>query len=402
MSSNLIARSRHFEPDATVRATARGALTPPRAAVNFADMAEPLPVLASKTARNALVIIAVIVTGAALRWMADILNPLLLAVFLLVMVDGLARVIRRRLPALPGGAAIGAAIVISMALFGLSAFVVAENASGFIGQLATFTPKLNLRIHDVARLFGVAAPTLDQLLAGLDPTKYLGTVAAALQDFASSAVLVLIYLGFLIASRHAFERKAVRLFRERDSRHEALEVFLRVRDGIERYLWIQTVTGLIIAAASWAVMMVVGLDNAFFWAFLIFIVNYVPIVGAAAGIALPALFALLQFDGYAQAGVLLAALWLITFVVGNIILPRMQGDSLNMDPVIVLLSLAFWGAIFGLPGMFLSTPLTVLVMVILVQFEGSRWIAILLSADGEPQGMSRAHAAPDEVTPATG
>jgi predicted PurR-regulated permease PerM len=213
--------------------------------------------------------------------------------------------------------------------------------------------------------------------------------------------LVLIYLGFLIASRHAFERKAVRLFREREDRQEALAVFLRVRDGIERYLWIQTVTGLMIAAASWAVMALLGLDNAFFWAFLVFVVNYVPIVGAAVAIVLPPVFALVQFDGYGRAAIMLGALWLITFLVGNIVLPRMQGKSLNMDPVVVLLSLAFWGAIWGLPGMFLSTPLTVLAMVILAQFDGSRWIAVLLSADGDPLGLSRAgEASPDAEHPA--
>jgi hypothetical protein len=75
----------------------------------------------------------------------------------------------------------------------------------------------------------------------------------------------------------------------------------------------------------------------------------------------------------------------------------MQGDSLNMDPLVVLLSLAFWGALWGITGMFLSTPLTVLVMVILAQFEGSRWIAILLSANGDPQGLGRgSRRSPDE------
>ena len=170
---------------------------------------------------------------------------------------------------------------------------------------------------------------------------------------------------------------------------------------MERYLWIQTVTGLIIAVASWVVMIAVGLENALFWAFLIFIVNYVPIVGAAAAIVLPALFALVQLDGYMRALLLLAGLWAITFVVGNILLPRMQGDSLNLDPLIVLLSLAFWGALWGLTGMFLSTPLTVLAMVILAQFEGSRWIAVLLSADGDPQKLGRGFdRSPDEAAPA--
>ena len=101
---------------------------------------------------------------------------------------------------------------------------------------------------------------------------------------------------------------------------------------MERYLWIQTITGVIIAVGSWMVMALVGLDNAVFWAFLIFVVNYIPIVGAVAAIVLPAIFAWVQFDGFARALVVLAGLGSITFVVGNILLPRMQGDSLNMGP----------------------------------------------------------------------
>jgi predicted PurR-regulated permease PerM len=217
--------------------------------------------------------------------------------------------------------------------------------------------------------------------------QYAGAIAQALLNFGSTAVLVLIYLGFLIASRHAFERKTIKLFASREARHDALNVSLHVRNAIGRYLWIQTVTGAIIAAGSFAVMMLVGLEHAFFWAFLVFALNYIPILGAVAAIALPALFALLQFGQWTEALAILGGLFAIAFVVGNIVLPRMQGDSLNMDPLIVMLSLAFWGTIWGLPGMFLSTPLTVLTMVILAQFDGSRWIAILLSGDGDPQAL---------------
>jgi AI-2 transport protein TqsA len=78
----------------------------------------------------------------------------------------------------------------------------------------------------------------------------------------------------------------------------------------------------------------------------------------------------------------------IQFLVGNVVLPRMQGDSLNIDPVMVLLSLAFWGAIWGVPGMFLSTPLTVAVMVILAQYPATRKAAVLISANGAPQGVT--------------
>jgi predicted PurR-regulated permease PerM len=354
--------------------------------------------LTSATARNALVVIAVILAGAALRWMTDIITPLLLAMFLMIMVDGFGRVIRRHAPFLPSGVAIIIALVVSAIIFALIAIIVADNAGGFFGSLAGYEPKLNAEIAAMASRFGVrGARSINQIFSHIDPGAYLGTVANAVQGFASSALLVLIYLGFLVASRHAFERKAVKLFHDREERQEALAVFLRVRDGIERYLWIQTVLGLVIAIASWVVMMLIGLDNALFWAFLVFIVNYIPIVGAIAAIGLPALFALVQFDGYGRAALLLAGLWMITFFVGNIMLPRMQGESLNMDPLIVLLSLAFWGAIWGLAGMFLSTPLTVLAMAILAQFEGSRWIAILLSANGDPQGLGKgSEKSPDE------
>ena len=354
----------------------------------------------STTARNALVVIAVVVTGAALRWMGEIITPLLLAMFLAVMVDGFTRMIRARLPALPASAAMVVAILVSIVLVIGATMIVASNTAGFIATLTRDQPKLNLMIAQVATRLGPHAPaSVNQILSRLDPMQYIGTVAQGLQNFGSAAVLVLIYLGFLIASRHAFERKAVKLFATREARHEALNVFLHIRDSIERYLWIQTVTGLIIAVLSFGVMMLMGLEHAFFWAFLVFILNYVPILGAVAAIVLPSLFTVLQFGEWGHAVALLGILFGITFIVGNIFLPRMQGNSLNMDPLIVMMSLGFWGSIWGLPGMFLSTPLTVLAMVILAQFEGSRWIAILLSGDGDPQALGRAAEGSGELSP---
>ncbi|HEY1929496.1 MAG TPA: AI-2E family transporter [Caulobacteraceae bacterium] len=338
--------------------------------------------------RNALVIVAVILGGAALRWLGDILTPLLLAVFLAIMIDGLARQILRRLPGLPRGVATGTAILISALVFVACVLVIANQAGGFVQTLTSSTPKLDRLIRESAQTLHIRSPgSVNELLMKFNPAQYLGSIAASLQGFVSGSILVLVYVGFIIASRHSGERKVVRLFRSRDERHEALRIFLRIRDSIEAYLWIQTLTGAMIGVASWVVMVAVGLSNPVFWAFLIFIVNYVPIFGAAAAIVLPALFALVQFDSWLQGGVILGSLFAITFVVGNIVLPRMQGDSLNMDPLVVLLSLAFWGALWGLSGMFLSTPLTVLAMIILAQFEGSRWIAILLSRDGVPETM---------------
>ncbi len=342
----------------------------------------------SDTARNAQVITAVVVTGAALVWLGPILTPLALAVFLMLMIDAMARDLHGRLRWLGPDASLAAAITTCILVFAAVVYFIAGHAAGFVGKLVVYQPRLNLLLQTMSHSLHVRMPrTVAQLIAGIDVGRTLPFVASGVQTLVQNGVLVLIYLGFLLASRRGFERKAVRLFQGREGRHEALQVFLRVRDSLERYVYIQTVCGGFIAIGAWCLMMVIGLENAFFWAFLIFVIGYIPIVGAAIGILAPALFALLQFPTYWQGVVLALSLLALSFIIGNIFMPRMQGRNLNVDPVMVLLSLAFWGAVWGVTGMFLSTPLTILVMVILAQFDGSRWIAVLLSADGDPHSL---------------
>src|ERR1700722_18560015 len=340
------------------------------------------------TTRNALVLIAVILTGAAMTWMAPILTPPALAIFLMLMIDAMARDLHSRLPRLGADASLIAAIATCILVFGVVVYFIAGHAAGFVGKLMAYQPRLNLLLVTLSHTLHVRMPrTVAQLIGGLDLGRVLPFVATGVQTLVQQGVLVMVYLGFLLASRRGFERKAVRLFQGREGRHEALQVFLRVRDSLERYLYIQTVCGGAIAVGSWALMMVIGLENTFFWAFLIFVIGYIPIVGAAIGILAPSLFALLQFPTYWQGLVLGFSLLALSFIIGNIFMPRMQGRNLNVDPVMVLLSLAFWGAVWGVTGMFLSTPLTILVMVVLAQFDGSRWIAVMLSADSDPHSL---------------
>jgi predicted PurR-regulated permease PerM len=348
----------------------------------------PSAASSSAVSRNALVVIAVVAVGAAAYWLSGILTPLALAIFLAIMIDGFARVLEHRLPGVSRRAALPLALVISLLLFGGATFVVISRAPGFFSQLLDFAPKLVALIGKMADAAHVRVPrTVEELVRQLDPAQYIGKVASALQSFTSTAIFVGIYLGFLLASRAGFERKVVGLFPRRGDRAEALAAFLRMRDAVEQYLWVQTLTGLMVAGLSWIAMAAVGLNNAVFWAFLIFIAVYIPVIGGTfAGVA-PPLFALMQFDSYWPAIILLAALQVIGVVIGNVVYPRMQGRSLNIDPIVVLLALAFWGAIWGIAGMFLSTPLTVMIMVILAQFDGTRWVAVLLSADGDPQQL---------------
>ncbi|NEX91499.1 AI-2E family transporter [Caulobacter sp. 17J65-9] len=340
--------------------------------------------MTSSTSRNALVMIAVVIGGAAVYWLSEILTPLALAIFLLLMTDGLARGLVRHARVSEKVALPAAILLITLAFIG-SVWVIIDGAAGFFTKANNLSARLDMVIADVAGMLHLSvAPTAHELVQRFEFERYVGVAAKGVQGFASDAFFVLVYLGFLIASRNGFKKKTDSLFPRDEDRAEAAAVFERIRGGVEGYLWVQTVTGVMIAVSAWVLMMVVGLDNPGFWAFVVFLVCYIPVIGGAVAGLAPPLFALVQFETYTPALVLLIGLQVILFVIGNFIYPRMQGENQNIDPVVILLSLAFWGALWGVTGMFLSTPLTVMAIAILAEFDGTRWIAVLLSGDGEP------------------
>ena len=356
--------------------------------------------LTSHNARAATMIIATVMVGAVVWWLRAILAPLALALFLMVIIDGLARVMEHRLR-LPHKIAIGVALALVTLIFAVTAYEVTIHASIFLTRLIGYAPRINGLVQSLGQDIGMTVPpTVDQLITQMNLPHYLSSVAGAAKDIASGAVFVFVYLIFLLIARSGFEQKARTLFPTPDRFEQARAVFVRIRKGVERYIWVQTMAALIIALASFLLMRLVQLPNAVFWTFLIFIFAYVPIIGGAIGILLPPAFALVQFGVHWQPIALLVGAEAIHFAVGNFISPRMQGISLNVDPVVVVLSLAFWGAIWGVPGMFLSTPLTVVAIVVLIQFPSTRWLAVLLSRDGDP--MSYSEASPDPSEPAPG
>jgi predicted PurR-regulated permease PerM len=278
--------------------------------------------------------------------------------------------------------------------FLLSIWIIVDGAAGFFtdasGVAGSIGPRIDQISRDVSALVGVSdPPTLQDMIAGIDVRGWLTTTAFQVQGAATGAFFVMIYLGFLLASQAGFRKKMVGMFPERGPRQEALEVFERVRGGVEGYLWVQAVTGAMICAVAWVLMRAVGLQNAEFWTFVIFIVGFIPVLGGAVAGCAPPLFALVQFESYWPALILFVGLQTLLFLVGNLVQPRMQGDNQNIDPIVVLLALAFWGKLWGVAGMFLSTPLAVMAMAILAEFKGSRWIAVLLSGDGEPYAAKR-------------
>lgn len=350
--------------------------------------------------RSALWIIATGIIIAALYLGRGILAPFALAVFLFLTMEGFARVLDDLVPG--DQRAISRVFSVFIVLGGFIGFValMAQGLAQFGGKnAADYERRINELISDSYGLFGMAddAPTLTQLLFNETGQRLVGPIANAVGELSGDIILILIYVGFLFLAQSTWSRKLDRIFKDRERRAQVTDVAEAARKGIESYLWTQTVVSVLITVLTYGTLRVLGVENALFLSALIFVLNYIPTIGSIVAALVPPLFALVQpeipawvpggapNDSYIYTALVFVAVSFWQFAIGNFLQPRMMGDSLNLSALVVLLSLAIWGAIWGIPGMFLSAPLTVLMMVLFAQSDSTRWLAILLSADGNPR-----------------
>ena len=164
----------------------------------------------------------------------------------------------------------------------------------------------------------------------------------------------------------------------------------RIAKDIRTYLYLMTLVSLLTGLGTYIICEAFGVSAAIFWAFLAFLLNYIPTVGTILGIAFPSLFALATFDSTGVVLALALCLFAVQFLLGNVLLPRLMGSRLDISEFVVILSLFGWGAIWGVTGMLLSVPLTVILMIFLNQFPSTRKIALALSKTGHPIGSKDA------------
>jgi AI-2 transport protein TqsA len=211
----------------------------------------------------------------------------------------------------------------------------------------------------------------------------VGAVAGALGAVAGSAGIVIVYVVFLLLEQSIFERKLHALLRDPGRAERLHRLLARIARQIQGYLWVKTLSSLLAGTVSFAIMWTVGVDFAAFWALVIFLLNFIPIIGALLGVTFPSLLALVQFEALGPFLVTSLALAGAQFVVSNLIEPRLMGRKLHLSPLVIILSLAFWGGLWGVVGMILCIPIMVIVMIICAHFAPTRPIAIVLSSDGE-------------------
>jgi len=195
-------------------------------------------------------------------------------------------------------------------------------------------------------------------------------------------VVVCLYATFLLLERRSFETKLANLSDDPARVARIRQVIEAINRRIGSYLALKTLLSLLLGVSSYVVMRMYGLDFAALWAVLITVLNFVPYVGSVLGVMLPALMAVVQFDDLGTVMTLLLSLTALQFAIGNFLDPYVMGNSLNLSPFAILVSLAVWSELWGVPGAFLAVPITAIVTIVFSEFPGTRPIAVLLSRSG--------------------
>jgi predicted PurR-regulated permease PerM len=321
---------------------------------------------------------------ALLYFLRPIILPLVLALVLAILVSAVERYVGRRSPKAPGWATVLISALLVLLAAVVAAIVTVQGAAQMVRQAPALFNRIEEIVQTIGRSLGLRETIHVTTLTGsIDVPELAGQFLGSVGDVMSGLVLMITYFIFILAGRKHVKDKLANLSEppERATRIEA--ALSRISRDIETYLWVQTITGLMAAAAAAAVMFAVGLDNALFWTILLFFLSFIPILGVTVGSIVPALFALLQFPTWWQAAAIFGVIQVAAFIIGNLIYPRMQAETQNIDPVATLLSLAFWGFLWGVTGAFLAVPMTLIVMMTCSHFPKTRWVAVLLSNDGK-------------------
>lgn len=315
-----------------------------------------------------------------------LLLPLAAAVVLWLLINALSKGLGNlKLGgfSLPGSICLTVAILIIIAVVLTIGNIIAASVADMSSQANEIEARLDVVLKRYAAIVGIHdVPTVQKIIAEIDPTKWSSEIIGAVSGTASTVVTVVLYIAFLLVEQNFFERKMQLMFREQERREQVREMLAQMGHQIRTYMLIKTWLALVVGLIAWGVMAAVGLKFAPFFAFLAFLGYYIPTIGPIVAIIFPVLFAVVQFNDFTEALIILVVSGGLQIGVTNGVEPRFMSKSLNVSMFVMVFALFAFGAVWGIVGMFLAVPILVILMIVLWNIGPTRPIAIALSENG--------------------
>lgn len=322
---------------------------------------------------------AVVLVIAFLKWSAVATMPVGFALFLIALIWPLQRKLEHRLPR---KVSFLLAVLALLALVGL--FVGALWWSG--EMVAERAPQYAQRLQALSAQAEAWARTKGIDLSGMQGSAGSDLVRPVAGAVASAVSLTLLILALAILGLHEvprFRQKAAKAFQNERRGQDLIGTAESITEKFQRYLVARTVAALVQGVTVWLFSLAMGLDFAFVWGLMAFLLNYIPTIGSAVAVIPPTLFALVQFDSPGRAFAVLAGMAVLQIVCGNYLDPLIQGRLLSLSPTVVLASIVFWGWVWGIPGALLGVPITIGIVIATDHFPQTRWLARMLADEPE-------------------
>lgn len=316
-----------------------------------------------------LIVITVIVSAAALYWLRPVMIPFVLALlFMYGMAPGVDFLMQR------GRFGKGLAITVALLLSGLVSLAVLALVNSSVQALLqnadVYTARLNGMMGQVRGLLesvGIGAQSLTDAIAKVPVPQLAGSLANQAISLVSNSFLVLIFLIYLLLGRTA-------------TPSEDTGMRAQIETRIKRYIIVKVGLSAATGVATTVILSLLGVELAVVFGLMAFYLNFIPNIGSVLATMLPVPVVLMDPSLSSTAMILAVALpGAVQLVIGNVVEPKIIGDSLQLHPITVLLSLIVWGMLWGVVGMVLAAPLTAVFKIVCDNFEITRPFAALMA-----------------------
>lgn len=255
-------------------------------------------------------------------------------------------------------------------------------------QLERLLPSESKHLNNfITQLKTIAPVSLEDLQHNNDLKntlgKFLSSFVNSLTSVVSKLFLIFLYVIFLFLEESSFQQKLAKLFPKYTHHERTKHILEKIEASLSNYIGLKSLLALTAAILCSVSLIILGIGAPVFWGMMVFLLYFIPTLGMFISSAFPALFHFLITGDYYYAFTIFITLLIVQAVISNLLETKIMGNTLNVSPLATIIALVFWGSIWGLTGMFLSVPITVILVLVFSHFPQTRSIAILLSEKGE-------------------
>jgi AI-2 transport protein TqsA len=323
-------------------------------------------------------ILVLVAVGVVLKSAQSVILPLIIAWLLSYLIGPAVNFMTSR--KIPTTLAVAIILIILLGIFYLSFTFLYSRVSAF----AAAYPKYHTRFTELAAMvtskWNLEFDPLAGINWGQNISHGLVSLSGSIFAFVSQLVLVIIFLFFILLGKPYFRYKILKSF-SAENADQISRITSSITSQIRRYLSLQFLISFTTGILVWLALQIIGVDFPVTWGALAFFLNFIPTVGSIVASIPPILLALVQFYPSIWPGVVtFFTVVTIQLGMGNALSPKVMGDQLNLSPVVVLLSLLFWGWLWGVVGALISIPIAAAIKIICENIETLHPISVMMGS----------------------